>query len=69
MNAQARPVAAIGGRRLGTEEGRRNGAGLILETEMTEEAGEVETGRLTVAGGLAEKEIGANERLGPREQT
>ena len=69
MNVQARPVEAIGGRRQGTEAGRMTGASLLLGTETTGEAGGTETGRPTAGGGPAEKEIGASERLGRREQT
>ena len=68
MNVQARPVAAIGGRRQGTEGGRRTGASLVPVTETTGEADGTETGRPTAGGGLAEKEIEASERLGRREQ-
>ena len=68
MNVQARPVEAIGGRLRGTEAGRRTGASPLLETE-TEEADGTETGHPTADADLAEKEIGASERLGRREQT
>ena len=69
MTVQARPVEAIGGRRQGTDARGRTGVSLLLETETTGEAGGTETGRPTAGGGPAEKEIGASERLGRREQT
>ena len=68
-NVRPRDAAATEGRRREIEEGRRTGAGLTRRTETIEEAGRTETGRLTVAGDPAEKEIGASGRLDPRDQT
>ena len=69
MTAQARPDGAIGGRRQGTDARGTTGVILLLETETAGEAGGTEIGRPMAPGGTAEKENGANERLGRREQT
>ena len=69
---QARPDAAIRGRRQGTEEEGTAGAtglSLLRETGMTGGAGGTEIGRRMAGESPAEKEIEVSGRLGQREQT
>ena len=61
MNVQARPVAAIGGRRQGTDARGTIGVILPLETETGGEVIGTEIGRLRAPGSIVEKENGAND--------